>query len=276
MILVPRDSSDPVVRFVDTNESTFISHYCNGFEQTDGTVVIDAIAMDSFPLAPPAEEGQEVLKHVDFERDVPFATLVRYKLAPKGSSNFEVTKETLSKRLIEFPVVNPSFAGRVYRFIYAVGGRDLHVSCPPQILVKIDTFTGQETTWSPEPHQFLGEPCFVSRITTSTASIHQQQHNDNNSNNNNNNNNNRAEDLTEDSGYILTYLNDGKALTTEILIFNAQEIASGPISRCLLPVYVPPGLHGSFAPGLVFDPELVQQKFASSKEIDSRNWGEAL
>ena len=81
----------------------------------------------------------------------------------------------LSERHVELPVINPTRNGRPYHFVWAactaaaaptISGSDHSSAAPPQGIVKVDVTSGgeRERFWvCPEPHQFVGEPCFVPR-----------------------------------------------------------------------------------------------------------------
>ena len=69
-------------------------------------------------------------------------------------------------------------------------------------------------------------------------------------------------------------MNDGLTKTTEFVIFDAKHIDRGPISRSPISAYIPFGLHGSFADGLVFNFDDVARRFTASKALDSKNWNE--
>ena len=69
----------------------------------------------------------------------------------------------------------------------------------------------------------------------------------------------------EDDGYLITYAWDGKEQKSSLLIFDAKNIALGPISRSAIPTNVPFGLHGCFAPDLVFDEKETKNKFTVSE-----------
>ncbi len=70
----------------------------------------------------------------------------------------------------------------------------------------------------------------------------------------------------EDDGYLITYAWDGKEQKSSLLIFDAKNIAQGPISRSAIPTNVPFGLHGCFAPDLVFDEKDTKNKFTVSDQ----------
>ena len=52
----------------------------------------------------------------------------------------------------------------------------------------------------------------------------------------------------EDEGYLMTYVYDKVSDKSNLVIFNAQNIKSGPIAQIKLPQRVPFGFHGSWVP----------------------------
>jgi len=53
---------------------------------------------------------------------------------------------------------------------------------------------------------------------------------------------------SEDEGYLMTYIYDKASDKSDLVIFNAQNIKSGPIAQIKLPQRVPFGFHGSWVP----------------------------
>jgi carotenoid cleavage dioxygenase len=49
--------------------------------------------------------------------------------------------------------------------------------------------------------------------------------------------------------YVMVYATDLAAMTTDFCIFNAEDIAAGPVARVHLPQRVPAGFHGNWMPG---------------------------
>jgi len=115
-------------------------------------------------------------------------------------------------------------------------------------LVKLDSSTETESRWSGAPHEFLGQPVFVSK-SSAAASTH-------------------VDALDEDSGYILTVVFDGSDLSSNLAIFDAKDIARGPISRVKLPYALAFGQRGRFIPNLVFDFDEVQRRWKVSADFD--------
>ncbi len=55
----------------------------------------------------------------------------------------------------------------------------------------------------------------------------------------------------EDEGYLMAYVYDKASDKSDLVIFNAQNIKSGPIAQIKLPQRVPFGFHGSWVPAQI-------------------------
>ena len=53
---------------------------------------------------------------------------------------------------------------------------------------------------------------------------------------------------TEDEGWILSYVYDPKRDLSDVVILDAQDFSGEPIATIRLPVRVPFGFHGGWAP----------------------------
>ena len=283
LYLVPRDISNPTVEVVEVDPH-FVFHYANAFEEEeDGSIVFDAFRCDELLMGVSKAPGQaKSWLTMDYADNVPYPLLTRYTLqrasnngeaVREGDGRWLVSKKVLSNSCLDFSAVNPAVVCRRHRFVYASAGigsgsgsgsgsGDERRSSPLQGLVKVDTQLGIESRWFPEAWQFLGEPCFVPKKISS--SIHPSPSPSSPSNHG----------RDEDDGYILTFLNDGAKKTTEFVIFDAKDIEKGPISRSPISAYIPFGLHGSFADGLVFNFDDVLRRFTVSKALDSKSWNE--
>lgn len=71
-------------------------------------------------------------------------------------------------------------------------------------------------------------------------------------------------DAPEDGGYLVAISSKSKDLTSDVVIFDAQDITKGPITRLPIPTYIPYGLHGNFISNLTFDYEETKRKFIVS------------
>lgn len=52
----------------------------------------------------------------------------------------------------------------------------------------------------------------------------------------------------EDDGYLVTFVTDEVDRSSELQIFDAGQVAAGPVGRVKLPVTVPPGFHACWGP----------------------------
>eukprot|EP00607_Mallomonas_marina_P004088 CAMPEP_0182440320 /NCGR_PEP_ID=MMETSP1167-20130531/86990_1 /TAXON_ID=2988 /ORGANISM="Mallomonas Sp, Strain CCMP3275" /LENGTH=267 /DNA_ID=CAMNT_0024634245 /DNA_START=959 /DNA_END=1758 /DNA_ORIENTATION=- len=242
-------------------ESHFNFHFSNGYEENDN-IIFDTVCVDDMYIA--SKEKIPVWEAIKF-KDVPYNRLERFTLTPSKDKNGEKIWTCKNKKLdtnlyIEFPVINPKVSCKKNRYIWASCAPDTRYSSAVKGLVKIDTKTGEEQKWMGEPYEFLGECMFASKKSLSSSK---------------DDSNKMIEEISEeeeDNGYILSITYNGKDDSSEFLIFDAKDISKGPISRQLLPVTVPHGLHGSFVPGLTYEPDEIIRKFKASLAVESKQW----
>ncbi|PZO19620.1 MAG: Apocarotenoid-15,15'-oxygenase [Leptolyngbya foveolarum] len=209
IVVIPRNGEGEV-RFYNT-EPCFVFHHANAFEQ-DGKLILDSICYDNFPSIEDAEDYSKV----DFDH-VPASNLWRFTV---DLATEVVDVEVLTERACEFPTINPQNVGRDYRYLYLGAAHGSTGNAPLQALLKRDMETGETQLWSAAPRGFGGEPLFVARPGAEQ----------------------------EDDGWLLLWLYNAERDRTELAIFNAQDITTGPIAKLNLKHRVPYGLHGSFTP----------------------------
>lgn len=215
IIAIPRNG-DSEVQFFDT-DPCFVFHHANAYEK-EGKLILDSICYDEFPSLGDAKDYSEV----DFDH-VPASQLWRFTV---DLHTKQVEKKTIIERYCEFPTLHPDKVGRDYRYLYIGVAHENTGNAPLQALLKRDLQTGEEQFWSAAPRGFGGEPLFVARPGGSA----------------------------EDDGWVLLWIYNAEFNRTEIAIFDAQNISSGPIAKMNLKHHVPYGLHGSFAEAY-FGPE---------------------
>ncbi len=59
----------------------------------------------------------------------------------------------------------------------------------------------------------------------------------------------RIGSTSEDDGYLVTIVSDMNNDISECLVFDARNLASGPVARVQLPERVSSGTHATWAPG---------------------------
>jgi carotenoid cleavage dioxygenase-like enzyme len=127
-------------------------------------------------------------------------------------------EESLSDRIMEFGMINGQHAGRKHRYSYNVTGE------PGWFLfnglVKHDLKTGTEARYAFGEGVFGSETPFAPRLGS------------------------RA----EDDGYLVTFTTDLTNDRSQCLVFDATDIAGGPIARVTLPERISSGTHACWTP----------------------------
>ena len=219
--------------------------FCNAYEEA-GTITVDLIRSNGsnkkdtieWPWGSSIEEYQNAASK---------KSLWRYTIDRKSG---DVTKTVLCNDHIIFPNINPAVSTRKHRFIYANVGSLGDSVAPPQGIIKFDCETMDKSVWFPKEYEFCGEPIFVARDSSNS----------------------------EDDGYILSSLYNGKDEESELCVFDAQSIEKGPVARIPLGIGVPHGLHGCFASGddanWDYDTILRRAKLADKMEAQGNRWNE--
>ncbi|XP_057811819.1 probable carotenoid cleavage dioxygenase 4, chloroplastic [Salvia miltiorrhiza] len=136
-----------------------------------------------------------------------------------------VQRHSLSPEILEFGVINPAYAAKKNRYIYAsiitetrlVGVVKLDLS----LLNKEDggDCTVASCWYGPDCHG--GEPFFVAREANNPAA-------------------------EEDDGYLVTYLHDDNCKESKLVVMDAKSATLEIIAAVKLPQRVPTGFHGLF------------------------------
>ncbi|XP_057766723.1 probable carotenoid cleavage dioxygenase 4, chloroplastic [Salvia miltiorrhiza] len=136
-----------------------------------------------------------------------------------------VQRHSLSPEILEFAVINPAYAAKKNRYIYAavitetraVGVVKLDLS----LLNKEDAgdCTVASCWYGPDCHG--GEPFFVAREANNPAA-------------------------EEDDGYLVTYLHDDNCKESKLVVMDAKSATLDIIAAVKLPQRVPTGFHGLF------------------------------
>jgi carotenoid cleavage dioxygenase len=143
--------------------------------------------------------------------------MVRWKLhRPSGS----LTETVIDDRGNEFPRINGRHGGQRYRYIYTAHWGD-DVQFGPAM--KHDLNTGKTEVHDYGRGRMTAEPVFVRKPGASA----------------------------EDAGWILSYVYDPKRDLSDVVILNAQDFAGEPVATIRLPVRVPFGFHGGWAPDMI-------------------------
>jgi all-trans-8'-apo-beta-carotenal 15,15'-oxygenase len=229
---VPRcDSSRPRLSIplpVDDHSDANL-HVCNAYEDGE-TIVMDIIRSKEIPPSRQAKVGSlkwpwgQTLR--EYQSLASKKSLWRYTVNLKSQ---KVEKTLLCDNHCAFGTINPAKSTLAHRYIYMNVGALGEETAPPQGIARFDCTTRQMQSWMPQTYEFCGEPMYAPRQSSeqqpaSTATTH-----------------------AEDDGYILSVLFNGKTEQSEIIIFQADKIAQGPITRIPLGMAIPHGYFGCFS-----------------------------
>jgi all-trans-8'-apo-beta-carotenal 15,15'-oxygenase len=245
--LIPRDPALPVeIIEVDPH---FNFHFANGFDEGPDDISIDVVRADEMVLGEASKSESPLWENLDWAKDVPYTKIERYRFTRDGPGReWQITRSPLSNQLVDFMSVAPSVSCKQHRFVYGSCGSSTKETTPLQHVIKLDLQEETETIWCCEKHEFVQEVIFFPR----------------------------EDAKSEDDGYLVGVLTNGEDLTSDLLLFDAQKIAEGPISRQRLPTRIPFGLHGSFAPGITFNSDDIDRRFIASKSLENKRWNEVV
>jgi all-trans-8'-apo-beta-carotenal 15,15'-oxygenase len=224
--LVPRGSGDAIS--IDIPPA-FCFHISNAFEEKDENgqviVTIDVVMADSMKMTEDTDgyPTTPIYENFDFA-SMPHYQLVRYRLNPSTRKLVSTNLLSEGSGNVDFPVLHPEYVGKPYQYVYCGASASRTQTMPVQGIAKIDVRTGTTLQkWLPEEHQFLSEVAFCKKEGS----------------------------VAEDDGYLVGYLMNGRDTKTEVVVFDAANVAQGPISQALLQDFIPHPLHGTFVPGFV-------------------------
>jgi carotenoid cleavage dioxygenase len=154
-----------------------------------------------------------------FDKDIygPFGdnvpTLDRWTLNP---STRRASETRIDDRGQEFPRCHPGHLGKPYRYGYTAGVDGLDFSN----IYKHDLTSGVTESIAMGAGRHTGEPYFVPREGA----------------------------VAEDDGFLMSFVYDASENTSELVVFDAQDLTAPALARVHLPARVPFGFHGSWIP----------------------------
>ncbi|KAF2198131.1 9-cis-epoxycarotenoid dioxygenase-like protein [Delitschia confertaspora ATCC 74209] len=222
-------------------DNGFHGHIANAYEDSKGHIVLDlTVATDNvFFFFPPANEKptpSHLLTRKNFTSDT-----YRWTLDPSAPTETRITPTLTLGLNGEFSRIDDRFTSKPYKHFWQLqidGSRpyDFKKCGPPAggLFNVLGHFTWADTEADTEtevgkvkvekdvffagPTCTFQEPCFIPK----------------------------AGSTKEGDGYIICLLNHLNELRNDILIFEALELAKGPVAAVHLPVKLRLGLHGNF------------------------------
>ena len=187
---------------------SYVFHPMNAWEE--GTKIFaDVMEYPTAPLFPKADGSRG---------DRTAARLVRWTIDLAGASN-QVTREPLDDLAGEFPRFDERRTGLSYRHGWFAATRK-----PGGMafdgLAHVDLQSGKRAVYDFADGDATGEPVFVPR----------------------------SADAPEGDGWLVTLAYRGAEDRSDFLVFEAQDVAAGPIATAKLPGRAPFGFHGNWRP----------------------------
>jgi carotenoid cleavage dioxygenase len=210
--LVPRHGKVDAVRWF-RGDPCYVFHPMNAYDTPDGKVVCD---MMKYPAAPlfPLPDGRRN------GSAPPEARLVRWTFDPQGRSE-TYTEVALDDRAGEFPRLDERFTALPYRHGYFQAGGPVGQGGEREArngLAHIDHQTGRVRQWQPGSGDSCGEPVFVPR----------------------------RPDAEEGDGFLLSVVYRAESKCSDLAVFDARNLADGPLALAHLSHRVPAGFHGNW------------------------------
>jgi carotenoid cleavage dioxygenase-like enzyme len=217
--IIPRRGESSDVRWFEC-EPCYILHVTNCWEEGDWVVMDGSRSVNPMPQAQDGEgELASMLAYMRLEAN---AYRWRFNLVTG-----EVREGDIDDLNTEFNKSNPLFHGVKSKYAYHQriptydeGGYTLRFTG----LVKYNNETGQSTQWNYGKGVFGSEAVYAPKPGANR-------------------------DSAEDDGYVITLVTDTGDWSSHCLVFDATDIAAGPVAKVHLPQRVPAGFHANWARG---------------------------
>jgi carotenoid cleavage dioxygenase-like enzyme len=194
-----------------TSEACYVFHALNAWDE-DGAIVAEVMQFETAPLFP----GPDGTPGDPAKAE---ARLARWRFDLAGNSG-SFTREYVDDIAGEFPRLDERFATLPYRHGYYAGRQRPGSSGKYDSLLHRDRVTGRRSAYALPEGDVTSEPVFVPR----------------------------AADAAEGDGWLLAVVHRAAEKRSDLLVFDAGALASGPIATAQLPHRVPFGFHGNWRP----------------------------
>lgn len=213
LVLLPRDAEGPVRR-VRLPKPTFVVHFANAFERSDGALVVDACVFHDFDFG---EEFGYSGPHRPLDPSLPEArgTQRLYRITiPDGAE--EATWEALVPHGVDFPRIDADHEGRETRTLVGACRADTRFSDPFDSVIAIDLESAgrAHALWTAPRDVFVGEPVLA-----------------------------RAGE--GEPPHVIAILSDGLEDRTTLVVLRADALERGPVASVSLPL-MPIAFHGDW------------------------------
>ena len=211
--VIPRFGSPEDIRWFEA-DPTYILHFLNAYEDGD-EIVMDGYFQEK-PTPRPLADAPAGYEHMmGFLDEHSFLSkLHRWRFNLKTG---ETREHHLDDRVLEFGMFNQRHAGKPYRYAYST------FTQPGWFLfkgfVKHDLETGQSWSLTLPEGQYASEAPFVPRTNATD----------------------------EDDGYLVSFIINETAGTSECVLIDCKRFEDGPVVRIALPHKISSGTHSVWA-----------------------------
>ena len=206
--VMKRDAGVDTIRWF-TTDPCYVFHPMNMWEDGD-RIFADVMEYERAPLFPNADGSPG--KNVS-------AYLTRWTFDLAGNSN-TVKRERIGDLAGEFPRLDERRAGLSYRHGYYAGNSKADGKVFFDCIAHVDHATGKQAVYRFENGDAPGEPVFVPR----------------------------DDKAGEGDGFLVTTVYRAAENRSDFAVFEAGDVARGPIATAELPTRIPFGFHGNWAP----------------------------
>ena len=203
-----RDAGVDTVRWFTTGPC-YVFHPMNMWEEGD-KIYADVMEYDRAPLFPNADGSPA-------KNSSAYLTRWIFDLADTTNT---VRRTRIDDMAGEFPRLDERRAGLSYRHGYFAGNSKDDGKVLFDSIAHIDHKTGKKTAYRFAAGDAPGEPVFVPR----------------------------HESAGEGDGFLVTTVYRGAEDRSDFVVFEAEDVAQGPIASARLPRRMPFGFHGNWAP----------------------------
>ena len=209
--IMPRDGSVEDIKWIE-DDPCYVFHAMNAYTEGD-KIVADMMQFEEAPLFPHVDGSAPDPKKAE-------ARLNRWEIDLSSNSG-KINKNLLDDDMGEFPRLDERFSMLDYRHGFYASRIGDPSGISWNAIAHLDHQTGNKKFFVVDKEDAVGEPIFVPT----------------------------SGDAEEGNGFLITLAYKGKENRSDLLIFNAMDVESGPIATAHLPHRVPYGFHGNWRQG---------------------------
>lgn len=211
ILVIDRESLNLVSR--GEAESWYQWHFANGYQEEDGTVVVDLVRFRDF-------NTNQYLKEVATGKTKTPAksTFWRLRVNPKTANL--ISQEPLMNRCCEFPVIHPQWVGQNAPFTLLAVHRE-GADYSQEIFGAIARYDYASETLTLAD---MGQNCYPMEPIFAPDAYDSER------------------------GYVVTVVYDGNQDRSEVRVYDSQNLDAKPLCRLELPQVIPYGFHGTWKP----------------------------